>query len=498
MKLLRASSLVILEHRLAKRTQRSQNSARSWWQRFGAVTGMPQVLDLDFEKKSNVLLLRDVFLCFMQFIRENQRHHDKDRGVGHHETPARYCTPVMKDHEKLGIDLKAHLGSTIKDFTKGLGRFQLEHYGPRKKRHKRPYTIALLSDMYDLSWSGWCEGDAELEIEIKAALQVGIGVGFRKSEFLEGDEVFNFNVHLTKSHVKYFDNDWQLVIPSPEIIRRLLAIGGWALVTTANLKQDQLQEKWRNFPLPFRIGPEMAGCLLAPGFWLALKELKNPVLAEFDRERLPLFMHPRKHEWLKSTEYRRVISKVLLKVHHNKGMNLSQKEIDEMFATHSARVTQQVLGAAVNMPTHVRKMVGRYSSAAFEDYDRMELERVHSFLKQMNEATITSLHTLNADTPCFPSMRTVSPGQSYTVQLGEVIVDPMHQVGNANVLKTQVMTAEKTNALEGRKVRKWFGDRFYDGSVTKIDEYYHVVYDDGDQEDVTLDELVDIILPTQN
>ena len=61
-----------------------------------------------------------------------------------------------------------------------------------------------------------------------------------------------------------------------------------------------------------------------------------------------------------------------------------------------------------------------------------------------------------------------------------------------------VMTAEKTNALEGRKVRKWFGDRFYDGSVTKIDEYYHVVYDDGDQEDVTLDELVDIILPTQN
>ena len=71
---------------------------------------MPQVLDLDFEKKSNVLLLRDVFLCFMQFIRENQRHHDKDRGVGHHETPARYCTPVTKDHEKLGIDLKAHLG----------------------------------------------------------------------------------------------------------------------------------------------------------------------------------------------------------------------------------------------------------------------------------------------------------------------------------------------------------------------------------------------------
>ena len=104
---------------------------------------------------------------------------------------------------------------------------------------------------------------------MKAAMQVAIGVGFRKSEFLKNVEKFNFHVHLTKSHVKYFDNFWNPVGAVTENIRRLLQEGGWALLTTANLKQDQLQEKWSNFPLPFRIGPEMEGCVIAPGNWLA-------------------------------------------------------------------------------------------------------------------------------------------------------------------------------------------------------------------------------------
>ena len=136
--------------------------------------------------------------CFLQFIRENQRVHDKGHGVGHNETPGRYCTPLLHDHDALGIDLRRHVKTTIQKFTKGLGRWNLENHGPRKKRHKRPYTIEMLVDMFELDWKGWCEGDELLEMEVKAAMQVAIGVGFRKSDFLKNVEEFNFHVHLTK------------------------------------------------------------------------------------------------------------------------------------------------------------------------------------------------------------------------------------------------------------------------------------------------------------
>ena len=44
---------------------------------------------------------------------------------------------------------------------------------------------------------------------------------------------------------------------------------------------------------------------------------------------------------------------------------------------------------------------------------------------------------------------------------------------------------------------KWFEtqNEFYEGTVTVVDNYYKILYDDGDQEDATLDELVDIIMP---
>jgi hypothetical protein len=354
----------------------------------------------------------------------------------------------------------------------------------------------MLVDMFELDWKDWCEGDELLEMEVKAAMQVAIGVGFRKSEFLKDVEEFNFHVHLTKSHVKYFDDFWNPVGATTENIRRLLQEGGWALLTTANLKQDQLQEKWSNFPLPFRIGSEMDGCIIAPGNWLAVKELRHPCPEEYDRERLPLFIHPRKRQWLDAYTYRTVILKVLKGIHANRGINLTLEKLQEMFATHSARVTQQVLAAGVEAPTHVRKLIGRYSSGAFEDYDRMELERVHQVLKDLNKARITNLHTLHIDTPCYPSMRSVEPGQSYEVRTEEVIVDPLHEVTNIEMLKTQFITAEKSNSLVGRRVRKPFGDEFFEGMLIKVDEYYIIEYDDGDKEDVTLDELMDVLLPT--
>ncbi|TVU36729.1 hypothetical protein EJB05_18674 [Eragrostis curvula] len=52
--------------------------------------------------------------------------------------------------------------------------------------------------------------------------------------------------------------------------------------------------------------------------------------------------------------------------------------------------------------------------------------------------------------------------------------------------------------LEGRKVRKLFGDTYYVGKVIKYDSesnWYSILYDDGDQEDLEWCELEEVLLP---
>ncbi|KAI3915843.1 hypothetical protein MKX01_013299 [Papaver californicum] len=52
--------------------------------------------------------------------------------------------------------------------------------------------------------------------------------------------------------------------------------------------------------------------------------------------------------------------------------------------------------------------------------------------------------------------------------------------------------------LEGREVRKLFGDEFYSGKVKQYDKeagWYRVVYEDGDSEDLEWNELEEILLP---
>lgn len=52
--------------------------------------------------------------------------------------------------------------------------------------------------------------------------------------------------------------------------------------------------------------------------------------------------------------------------------------------------------------------------------------------------------------------------------------------------------------LEGREVRKQFGEQIYPGTVTKFDKesgWYRVVYEDGDFEDLDWNELEAVLLP---
>ncbi|TMW89934.1 hypothetical protein EJD97_016436 [Solanum chilense] len=52
--------------------------------------------------------------------------------------------------------------------------------------------------------------------------------------------------------------------------------------------------------------------------------------------------------------------------------------------------------------------------------------------------------------------------------------------------------------FEGRKVRKLFGDNYYNGKVVKYDEetgWFSVKYEDGDNEDLEWNELEEILQP---
>ena len=93
-------------------------------------------------------------------------------------------------------------------------------------------------------------------------------------------------------------------------------------------------------------------------------------------------------------------------------------------------------------------------------------------------------------------MRSVEPGQFYEVRTEEVVVDPLREVTNVEMLKTQFITAEKSNSLVGRRIRKPSGDEFFEGMLIKVvDDCYVIEYGDGDKEDVTLDELMDVPPP---
>lgn len=52
--------------------------------------------------------------------------------------------------------------------------------------------------------------------------------------------------------------------------------------------------------------------------------------------------------------------------------------------------------------------------------------------------------------------------------------------------------------MEGREVRKLFGDQYYSGTVMEFDKeagWYRVVYEDGDFEDLEWHELEEVLVP---
>ncbi|KAK9193125.1 hypothetical protein WN944_003822 [Citrus x changshan-huyou] len=93
------------------------------------------------------------------------------------------------------------------------------------------------------------------------------------------------------------------------------------------------------------------------------------------------------------------------------------------------------------------------------------------------------------------------PGEPAVVING---VPEMPSIDNAIVLSNSASDAESPGDagfgewLEGREVRKLFGEQYYSGTVTQFDKengWYRVEYEDGDFEDLDWHELEEVLLP---
>uniref|UniRef100_A0A2P2PN21 PTM/DIR17-like Tudor domain-containing protein n=1 Tax=Rhizophora mucronata TaxID=61149 RepID=A0A2P2PN21_RHIMU len=91
----------------------------------------------------------------------------------------------------------------------------------------------------------------------------------------------------------------------------------------------------------------------------------------------------------------------------------------------------------------------------------------------------------------------VSPSDSTTQVLTSSLTDSEFQ-GSTIRNSEFLCNAGFGDWLEGRKVQKLFGDRYYTGTVSQFDKetgWYRVVYEDGDFEDLDWHELKDFLLP---
>lgn len=93
------------------------------------------------------------------------------------------------------------------------------------------------------------------------------------------------------------------------------------------------------------------------------------------------------------------------------------------------------------------------------------------------------------------------PGEPAVVING---VPEMPSIDNAIVLSNSASDGESPGDagfgewLEGREVRKLFGEQYYSGTVTQFDKengWYRVEYEDGDFEDLDWHELEEVLLP---
>ena len=92
-------------------------------------------------------------------------------------------------------------------------------------------------DMWAEDWSSI--GSAHMVCIAKTALQFNFQMLYRRSEFLKkAGVVFDPNLHLTLDHIKFYDVNWNRILPSAPNLARLRREGGYMLSYPPSLKND--------------------------------------------------------------------------------------------------------------------------------------------------------------------------------------------------------------------------------------------------------------------
>ena len=408
-----------------------------WWARFCLDVGLPELLDFPVGLAAGRFQVVNFTLMFLEYVAQ----HSKGKGptgAALPSTSSRYLVPVRAIHLDLGVDLRFTL-PYVKQWEAGREKFLRRTAGIRVVDKKVGVTRAMMMDCFSEDW-GYL-GDAHMQFVGKTIFQYNFQMLFRRSELLLKSGDFDFNLHLTRNHLKFYDVHWVRFPPTKEFLTRLLREGGWILSYSPVLKNDPTGKIWGNAPTPFRIQsaassvPRFIDCVP----WLIQMELNDLMPDEDLRKVTPLFVDTATKTTLRVAKFDQVFINVLRASYARKRIFKSEAEVRKILSLHSIRIGGLNAYKKAKAPVHARKSFGRWTSRAVFGYERDDLEELADYVEGQDVDCELS-QAVDPDMPTWPQARNAEPGP-FELSSGEE-VDDLSVVEEAQGYLAQVRRRE--------------------------------------------------------
>lgn len=456
-----------------------------WWSQFCIHIGCPEgLLDYDFTIRQNKVFLKNLARMFCTYISEvgrdgKPRHGEQIQG----ETAKRYLDAVVQAHALEEIDI-SFVSAVAARWRIGFENTVVASHGKRKKRHKAGITRSLMRDMFK-ALEILLPTNRRLLLVVKAAMMSAFANEMRRAEFLRKSGLFNPHQNLGRGNVTFYDKNWNEVAPFPTHLEELRNKGGWMLHHPPCLKNDPRGEFFGDSPTPFPLGPlAKEGAFIDYGFWQVELEMQDPITNVAERKRTPMFVDPRNGLQLTAYAFDVLAMAAIRMAYADRGVPLSTSEVKKMYGIHSFRIGGDNAHKKFGTPKEVRKDIGHWRSDAIEVYSRAELESMAHFVKGQ-DIDCELLQTQDVAMPLYPEARRQKEPGEYTVETNSIITDPDQSFEH---IRLELVT--KPQRLIGRKIRKLFAGRgWFEGEVVAYDKWFKIRYEDGDEEEVSRQEL---------
>lgn len=391
---------------VAAATSSSWRTALKWWKKFCSAVGLLEVLNFSMNSTRGKRQAINISLMFLEFVAQQS----KGKGPGGHalaSTSTRYLIPVRAVHYDLGIDLKFTIRH-LKDWEAGRERFLRRTVGLRVISKKFGLTRLMMQDMWIEDWSS--VGNEHMVQVAKTACQFAFQMLYRRSEFLLKIGLFDPKVHLTRNHLKFYNNQWQRVSPSLENLARLRNEGGWILSYPPSLKNDPTGKIWGNSPTPLLIEPSGTSYRFIDCVpWLLEMEKRDPIVCDSQRQNTPMFCDSKTGTTLRVAKFDQVFINTLRASYARKGVMMSEVNVRRTVSIHSLRIGGLNAYKKAQAPVHARKAFGRWTSRAIFGYDRDDFEELSKYVVAQ-DVDCELLQAADAEMPTWPQARNASPG----------------------------------------------------------------------------------------